>query len=255
MKNFFSNKKNLIIFIAVIVIVLIIVGISIFFLLRKKEPIVDMGDILDQQAGQKTEEQLQLHYMIMRNTQWGTDSNSVLNLEAGNILDYDKEKYITCDYETLFDISFIPTYLFNKDELVAILYEADLSAEDNSKISLIHQNLSVNIHYIYENLYRENNKWSSGQERKYDTNLWSNAILNGKLALQSIWNSNTEKVFLLTSNSPYFKFLEKNKEREMSPSITFIVISDEYLRSGKTLNDLIKIEPNNTTLSDYTPSE
>lgn len=252
MKNFFSNKRNIII---VSVIGIILVGVLIFLLTRKEPPLVDIGDLLDQQAGQKTEEQLQLHYMIMRNTKWGTDSTTILNAEAGNILDYDKGKYITCDYETLFDVSFVPTYLFDNDKLVAILYEADLSAEDTSKISLIHQNLSVNIHYIYENLYRENNKWISGEERKYDTNLWSNAILNGKLTLQSIWNSNTEKVFLLTGHSPYFGFLEKAKEREISPSTTFIVISDTYLREGKSLNNLVKIIPNKTTVSDYTPSE
>lgn len=253
LRNFFGNKKNLLII--GIVGILIISSIVLFSLLKKDDPIIDMGDIMDQQASEKTEEQLQLHYVIMRNMEWGTNSATVLNAEVGNILDYEKGKYVTVDYETLFDVSFVPTYLFDNDKLVAILYEADLSGEDVSTISTIHQDLSVNIHYVYENLYRENNKWISGQERKYDINLWSNAILEGKLTLQSIWNSTSEKVFLLTGHSPYFKFLEKNKEREITPSMTFLIISDTYLRSGKSLNNLVNIVPNNTTLSEYTPTK
>ena len=240
MKELLQNKKVLMGIGAVVIIILI--GIVAFSLFKKEPPIVDIGDSMNEQAPDKNEEQLQLHYIITRNTKWGDEYDSILNAETGNILDYQKGKYITVDYENLFDVKFLPTYIFNGGKLAAIIYECDLSAEELDKISLLHNDFAVNVHYVYENLYRENNKWSSGQARKYDTNLWSNAILDGKLTLQSIWNSNEEKVFLLTGQNSYFKFLEKNKERVQNPSMSFVVIADDYLTKNN-FNDLIKVKP------------
>lgn len=237
--NILKDKKVLIGGVVLIILVVLMIGLFSFF--KNRKDIIDMGDVMNEQASEKNEEQLQLHYMITRNTQWGTDFKTILESEAGNILDYKKNSYITCDYETVFGWRFLPTYLFDNGKLVSIIYEMDLTSEDTTTISLIHQDLAVNIHFIYENLYRENNKWVSGQERKYDTNLWSNAINEGRLTLQSIWNSSDEKVFLLTGKDSFFSFLNKNKERVVNPFSTFLVISDDYLKNGGTFSGLTKI--------------
>lgn len=241
MKDILKDRR---IVIGLGVVIIILIATFVISRLIQRENLIDIGDIMNEQASEKTEEQLQYHYIITRNSTWGEDYDSIYSKETGNIIDAEKGKYITVDYETLFDVKFLPTYLFDGGDLCAILYEADLGAEDISQISLIHNDFAVSIHYVYENLYRENNKWSSGQARKYDTNLWSNAILDGKLTLQSIWNSNDEKVFLLTGQSSYFKFIEHDKERTLNPAMSFIVIEDDYLEKNN-FNDLVKIIPSN----------
>lgn len=238
----FINKKNIIFSIFIISIILIFFALFMFFNPKK---LINMGNIMNENVATKSEAQQKLHSMILRNSNWDSDYNTIINEEKDNIIDSSSNKYITCDYETLFNRKVLPTYLFDNDKLVSILYELDLSQEDLSNIALIHQDFAVNIHSVYENLYRENNKWKTGEERIFDNNMWTNAIKDGKLTLQSIWNSNNEKVFLLTSNKPFFQFLQTEKQRTLPYSITFLVISDEYLKS-KSLNDLVKIIPNTT---------
>ena len=241
-KDFKEIIKDKRVLIGIGVVLVLIIALIVGTKLKKEKDLIDMGGLMDEQASEKSEEQLQYHYMITRNTQWGDDYSDILVNEEGNVLDYDKNTYITVDYETLFDLKFLPTYLFEKGKLVAILYEADLTAEDVDTVSLTHSGFAASISYVYENLYRENNKWSSGQDRKYDTNLWSKAVLDGKLTEQSIWNSNSEKVFLITGQKSYFKFIEKNKERDLTPSMSFIVIADDYIENH-TFNDIVKITP------------
>lgn len=235
-------NKKMIGFIILLILIFIFSFLGLKFIKSQKKDLIDMGDIMNEQATKKTEEQLKLHSMILRNTSWNSDFETISNEEKGNIIDSKNKKYITCDYETMFDKKLLPTYLFDNNKLVAILYEVDLSQEDLSNLALIHQTLATNIHYVYEKLYRENNKWKSGEERKFDNNLWTKAITSGNLTLQSIWNSNDEKVFLLTGNKPFFQFLEKEKDRKLTSSITFIVISDEFLKT-KGLKDLVNIIP------------
>lgn len=245
------NKKKIIIFGIIGLLIIVCILISTKLINNKKKSMIDMGDIMNEQALKKSEEQLKLHSMILRNSTWGASMDEIAFEEKGNLLDYSKD-YLTVDYETLFDLNFLPTYLFEKDKLVAILYEADLTIEDLTQLSGIHQGLAVNIHYVYEQLYRENNKWKTGEERKYDKNLWTNAILNGELTLQSIWNSSDEKVFLITDQNPLFGFLQKEKEDTGKAYMSFIIVSDEFLKDNifdKLLN--IKLSDDYNSYYDY----
>lgn len=237
--------------IAIVAVIVLIVGFftvkNVFF--NNDGSIVDITGLLDEEAAKKSAEQQKIQSMILRNSSWSDDMQKIAYEEKGNLIDY-SDNYLTCDYETLFDLNVLPTYLFNKDKLVAILYEVDMSEEDLQEVSTIHQDLSVNIHYVYEQLYREKNSWKTGQARKYDKNLWSNGILSGELSLQSIWNSNNEKVFLITNNQPLFKFLSTEKGEEPKASMSFIVVSDEYLATNK-FDNLMKIVPNETANADF----
>lgn len=245
------NKKKKILLISGIGVIVLLVLIFIIFKIfdNKRNSMIDMGNIMNEPALKKNAEQQKLHSMILRNATWGASIDDIALEEKGNLLDY-SDNYLTVDYETLFDITFLPTYLFHKNKLVAILYEADLSLKNLEDLSTIHQDLSVNIHYVYEQLYKENNNWKTGEARKYDKNLWTNSILNGDLTLQSIWNSNDEKVFLITGKKPLFKFLDKEKEDASKAYMSFVIVSDDYL-DKKMFDDLLKITPTETYNSDY----
>lgn len=242
------NKKYLII--GAIIILVLIIGIIIFNKIPKDgTPLFDLGNLLNQEAVEKDEEQQGIHSLILRNSAWGSLMDDVAIEEKGNLIDYGDD-YLTCDYETLFGRTWLPTYLFQDNKLVGIVYEANLSIENLDELSSIHQDVAVNIHYVYEQLYRENNKWATGQDRKYDKNLWTRALLNGKLTMQSVWNSSNEKVFLVTNNKSLFGFLEKQKGEPQKASMAFIIVSDEFLLKNE-FEVLMDIKPSSGTAGSY----
>lgn len=236
--------------IAIIVLILLILGIKKFSNMSKEErdDFFNLGNLLNQEAVEKNEEQQTIHSLILRNSAWGSSMDDVAIEERGNLIDYGDD-YLTCDYETLFGLTWLPTYLFKDNRLVAILYEANLSQANLDELSSIHQDVAVNIHYVYEQLYRENNKWATGQPRKYDKNLWTKSILNGKLTMQSVWNSSNEKIFLVTNNKPLFGFLQKVRGTSLKAYMAFIIVSDEYLLTND-FNDLMEIKPSNNGYGD-----
>ena len=250
-KNFYIRKidKKVIIITAVIIIIIIASFVLINNLSKDDNHLFDLGNLLNQEAADKNEEQQGIHSLILRNAVWGSSMDDVALEERGNLIDYGKE-YLTCDYETLFGVTWLPTYLFKDNKLVGIVYEANLSLENLDELSSIHQDVAVNIHYVYEQLYRENNKWATGQDRKYDKNLWTKALLNGKLTMQSVWNSSNEKVFLVTNNKSLFGFLEKQKGEAQKASMAFIIVSDDFLLKND-FDVLMDIKPSASQSGSY----
>lgn len=249
----YMDKKKLISYgaAAIIILVLLIGGIVKFLGMSKEErdSLFDIGNLLNQEAVEKNEEQQAIHSLILRNSAWGSSMDDVAIEERGNLIDYG-DNYLTCDYETLFNLTWLPTYLFKDNKLVAILYEANLSQSNLDELSSLHQDVAVNIHYVYEQLYRENNKWATGQPRKYDKNLWTKSILNGKLTMQSVWNSSNEKIFLVTNNKPLFGFLSKIRGITPKAYMAFIIVSDDYLLTND-FNALMDIKPSSKAYGDF----
>lgn len=249
----YIDRKKLITYgiVGIIILILLIFGISKLLHMSKedRDSLFDIGNLLNQEAVEKNEEQQAIHSLILRNSAWGSSMDDVAIEERGNLIDYGDD-YLTCDYETLFGLTWLPTYLFKNNKLVAILYEANLSQSNLDELSSLHQDVAVNIHYVYEQLYRENNKWATGQPRKYDKNLWTKSILNGKLTMQSVWNSSNEKIFLVTNNKPLFGFLQKIRGVTPKAYMAFIIVSDDFLLTND-FNDLMNIKPSSKSYGDF----
>lgn len=227
--NFLKSKKGKFILLGIAAALIVFIVIISIVNSSKKKDIIDLGPISTDIV--LSEEQLQEHYMLIRNTSWGDSYDDILDNEAGNVLSSQANSYIVCDYETLFGYNALPVYLFDNSGLISITYLFETSNIETSAISKYHQNIGAGIYSTYPNLYKENNIWSSGQDRIYDINLWSSSIMNGTLTMQSVWNGVNEKVFLVTSKTPYFNFLDKEKGVESDVHVSMVILSNDYLRN------------------------
>ena len=235
------KKKILILIIAILLIVVAFIGIN---KLINKPVVEEVPELSEEEQAEilKRIEREEMSAFILRNILWEEDYNMIKEREGSNILD-DGKDYITVDYESVFGEEHLPTYLFNGDELVAILYERVLNEDDKESLAFLHQKVASQIHFVYEKLYKEDFVWKNSKEKKYDNKLWNKSILSGELTMNSTWNGVDEKISLYTMNVPKFEFLFRDKEDLELGYQAFIVVSEKYLEDN-SMENLTKIKPN-----------
>jgi len=242
-KSFFDRlgKKNIVIISAVLVLIIISI-VFVTKMLKKdiktveqQKPQVDIQDLI---AEEET-----LNFLVGDEV-WGSSKEEIISKYSGSetkkILN-DGENYISFDFVGVFGNETMPTYLFKDNKLVAILYERNVGDLEKDRLAIEHQDIASQIHLIFPEEYSEVFTWNV-RAKKYDPNLWNEAVINGDLEMKSIWTGNKENIYLITTAYPKFDFLYKELDKKSNGYQAIIAVSKDYLINNN-LESLYEIKP------------